>query len=147
MPRALKERGMLTDRSRTRSVAAVIGTACVVAVLFGLMSRLSSGSRMVSNLTVRNETAFDVTLDASGSSSGPATPLGVVGHQATENLGPLIDQGQVWYIHIASEGVDGGTIVESRADLARSGWAVVVGAGVESRLRSGGLTPGRSSTP
>jgi hypothetical protein len=109
-------------------------------VTVGIGLRLLAGPKMVARVNLRNETPFELTITASDRPTGAVTPLGLVGPHATAPVAEVIDEGDVWYFHVSAEGMDGGTLTQTRPQLTRSGWTLVVGGEIEARLRRAGLT-------
>jgi hypothetical protein len=106
-------------------VAAVVGLAAVILAL-----RLQSGPRTVRSFTVRNDTPYEVSIDASGVPNNSVTPLGVVAGRATQRFQNVIDEGGTWRFSLTCSGGDGGTIVRTRAELAQAGWQLRLDDGV-----------------
>jgi hypothetical protein len=117
--------------------------AVLIAAAVMLAATAGSGPNKLGAVTVRNNTPFEVSIVTSAVPRGDVTPLGIVPAGATETFREVIDEGPTWYFHIASQGVDGGTVERSRADIARRGWALVVGGEAEARFRAAGLVPDR----
>jgi hypothetical protein len=118
-----------SQRRSTAWLAYGIATlVCVGAVVLAV--RVQSGPPFVRSLTVRNDTPFEVAIDASGGPTDPLTPLGIVDGHATETFQSVIDEGQTWHFVLTCAGGDGGTIVRTRDDLARAGWRLRLGADV-----------------
>jgi hypothetical protein len=103
-------------------------TVCIAAVVLAL--RLQSGPATVKALTVHNDTPFEVAIDASGGPNDAVTPLGIVAGNTTETFQSVIDEGQTWHFSLTCSGHDGGRIIRTRADLARSGWQLQLGTDV-----------------
>jgi hypothetical protein len=118
----------------------VLAGVLVVAAVLGA-ERLASGPATVPGVTVRNDTAFEVTIAISATPNGDVTPLGILPPEHTETFRHVVDHGRTWYFHMTSGGVDGGTLARTRADLAHSGWTIVVDGEADARFRVGGLVP------
>jgi hypothetical protein len=141
MPGTLETRVPSADR-RTPWWVYSLGALLIVAAVV-LAVTAGSGPKKLGAVTVRNNTPFEVSIVTSAVLSGDVTPLGIVPAGATETFREVIDQGPTWYFHLTSEGVDGGTVERSRADIARRGWALVVDGEAEARFRAAGLVPDR----
>ena len=118
------------------AVGALLGVGIVV-----VAAQLAVGPTKGMTITVRNETPFEVTIHTSDGPDRSVTPLGVVPRQVTETFHEVSDEGRTWYFHLDSSGVNGGTIVRTRPDLARSNWTLVIDGDAEARFRAAGLVP------
>ena len=138
MPEALTARSPSLRRWPGWPVYAA-GAALVIAAV--AWTAVVTGPSKVGTVTVRNTTPFEVTIVMSPSPRGDVTPLGIVAGQRTVAFNDVVDQGRTWYFHLASGGVDGGTLVRSRADLVHDGWTIVVDGQADGRFRAAGLFP------
>jgi hypothetical protein len=117
-------------------VPVLVAGAIVVAV----GGRLFQGPEFVDQLTIVNDTAFDVDVDVAGS-DGRVLGLKYVSAGETALVRDVIDQGDTWEFQFSYGGTDAGTLRRDRAALERSDWTVEVPATVADELEAAGHQP------
>jgi hypothetical protein len=139
MPGALRGHEQTANERARRAIYALVGAAGLGLVV--LVLHLRTGPNMVSRVTVHNSTPYELTIVVSSTPTGSVTPLGIVPRQSTATISQVIDEGSTWYFHVTCSGVDAGTIVRRRTNLAQSGWQLDVGLDAAARCRAAGLVP------
>ena len=141
MPDTL-QRQLSSGDHRLRWGLYVLAGAVAIAVI-ALAMRLVAPPKSVGHLTVRNDTAYELTIAASGTPGGAVTPVGIVPRAASETFSDVIDEGATWYFHVTCSGVDAGTLSRTRAELESAAWQIELGANADGRCRKAGLAPGQ----
>jgi hypothetical protein len=93
----------------------------------------------VGRVTLVNHSEYAVDVDVAGASTAEWMPLGTTGVHASTSIASVFDQGSTWTFRFSVQGHELGEIVESRAELARVGWQVVVPDRFIAQLRSSGV--------
>jgi hypothetical protein len=140
MPNSVADRRTAPPPPAFNPAFIAIAVAAVLLVLF-LLSGVGKGPSMISQVTVVNQTPYQVTVNVAGSAKGETTALGIVGPKATAQFGQVVDEGPTWYVGLTSGPVSGGTLVLSRQDLVANGWRIVIGPDIGARLGAAGLAP------
>jgi hypothetical protein len=131
-------------RPKSRAAWAVaIGAAIILT--FVLLSFLNKGPHKISQVTVTNNTPYDLQIDLSGQAKGSTTPLGIVSAMRTTEFPDVIDVGSTWHISVTSQGHDADDLVIPRSQLKSQGWKLVFGADVTAKLHQAGLQPSPTS--
>lgn len=114
----------------------------VVAVL-GLVavSRLVPNPKTVHRVTIRNDTPYDLDVDATSGSHDGWTPVGIALAHSSTDVNDVIDHGGVWIFRFSGQGHDGGEVTVTRSDLAASNWQLIVPASVGDRMSAAGAAP------
>jgi hypothetical protein len=143
MPSSLASRPVLANRPSRQLVLAIAVGACVLMLILVIVAgHLLSAPHKVSSLTVQNPTAYDVEVTASSTPTGAVTDVGVVGAGATLSFADVTDEGGDWYFHLHAQGVDLGTVHQTRAQLAGDGWRLTIDRGLTQRVEAAtGTTP------
>ena len=119
--------------------ALVLGVAVALGLTF--LAGLSGGSSTVPRITVENPTAYAIDIEVSPGTGTGWTSAGSVRQQSTADVLEVIDQGDVWLFRFDSKGETGGELRLTRAELAASGWRIVIPGEVGTRLAGAGAPP------
>jgi hypothetical protein len=114
---------------------AVIVALIVVAVL---APRLEPGP-FIGRVTVVNHSDYAFDVDVAGAKADEWMALGTANDRSSTSVASVFDQGSTWTFRFSVQGRAVGQIVESRADLERAGWQVVVPDRFVAQLRSAGI--------
>ena len=114
---------------------AVLAALIVVALL---APRLQPGP-FIRRVTVVNHSEYAFDVDVAGSNTDEWMPLGTANVRSSTSVASVFDQGATWTIRFRVQGRELGQIVESRAELERAGWQVVVPERFVAQLRSSGV--------
>ncbi|HEX8769471.1 MAG TPA: hypothetical protein VF711_01740 [Acidimicrobiales bacterium] len=138
MPGArLKPLPVPLERSREAIGSLVAAVAVLVLVL--AVFPLLRGPAFIPHLTLVNPTAYQVNVEASGSTRDGWLDLGSVSRESEVALEGVADQGQRWSFRFSSGGVFASEMVVSRVDLGRGNWRVNIPDGIAVPLHDAGL--------
>jgi hypothetical protein len=118
----------------------VAAAALLAALALVALAAVMRGPGFVDEVTVVNESPFDVHVDVR-SPDGPVLGLGTVPREREIRFTSVLDQGDTWSFTFASAGLDGGTVEVPRNSLERDGWRLTIPATTTSRLDQAGLSP------
>jgi hypothetical protein len=118
----------------------VVLAALVAVASFGSLAVAMEGPAFVDEVTVVNESPFDLHVDVRGE-DGPVLGLGIVPRGRSTRFTSVLDQGGTWSFSLRAGGKDGGTVEVPRSSLERDGWTLTLPATVASRLERAGLPP------
>ncbi len=124
---------------RSRQAIGTAAAAVVVLVTVLAVSPLLRGPNFVPHLTLVNPTAYEVNVEASGSSGAGWIDLGTVPREREVALEGVADEGQEWTFRFSSGGVFASEMVLSRADLEHDNWRVSIPVGIAVPLHDAGL--------
>ena len=118
-------------RPRTSRVAVIVaGVVASLAILAGLFA-LVRRPDFVDHVTVDNRSGLSLQVDVASGPRDAIMTLGVVDPHSTEGFGDVVDQGDVWVVHLVEPGHGRGTLRFTRSELQRAHWRVVVPAGFQ----------------
>jgi hypothetical protein len=131
-------------RHRRHIAIAAVTVAGVVALVL-VETTLFPSPAMVSRITVRNDTGFDVHLSLVDD-DGATMPLGTVAQHCVSTFVDVIDQGDVWHVAVRSQGRSAAPVTIDRTALNAAGWTFVVPTPAGGQLRAAGAPspPSRS---
>jgi hypothetical protein len=123
--------------------------ALAVLAVLGLVgvSRLVPNAATVDRLTIRNDTGYDLDVDAANVSHDGWTPVGIALAHSSTQIDDVVDHGRVWAFRFSGQGHDGGELAVNRSDLAAAGWQLTVPASVSERLAAAGASPSPTQRP
>lgn len=121
--------------------AGVVVLALAGALLLTFVTGLSTGPTMIPRLTFENPTVYALDIEVSPGNDTGWTSAGSVRQLATADVQEVIDQGDVWLFRFDSQGVEGGQLRLTRAELASAGWHVAIPAEIGTRLAAAGAPP------
>jgi hypothetical protein len=119
---------------------ALIDLALAVGVLLllrGLGEREGPPSRQ---LTVDNQTTYDVNVEVTGVNRDRWLDVGYFRRETRRRVEEVADQGREWVFRFSYGGFRAGDLVVSREQLMRDGWRITVPPNVAERLREAGLS-------
>jgi hypothetical protein len=126
-------------RSR-RLALAIAGVVASLALLAGLLA-LVQRPDFVSRVSIVNRTGSALQVDVAPGRQGAIMPLGVVDAHATEAFLDVLDQGDVWYVHVTKTGQGARTLHFTREQLQHANWQVTIPS--DFAPNAGTTTPGR----
>lgn len=118
-------------------VASVVASLAVLAGLLALVQRPD----FVSRVSIVNRSASPLQVDVAPGRDGAILPLGVVDARTTEAFHDVLDQGDVWYVHVADTGTGARTLHFTRTQLEHANWRVEIPS--DFAPDPGKTTPGR----
>lgn len=113
----------------------------VVASLVLLLSACSGAAPTVEEVTIVNETAYDVEIEAGAGEDDGWLPLARVDARSTGSARDVIDQGDVWVFRFRHWGESVEEMSLTREELQREGWRIEVPETVAERLEQLGRPP------
>ena len=116
-------------------IRVVVVVAGSVLVLGGIHAHLKDLPR--THVTVENGTAYEVHVRVEPAGGGSGIGLGTVHSGSTRPFTGVIDQGEQWRFQFDYAGIDAGSVVVNRGDVAAG--RVAVPLRVEQVLRDAGL--------
>jgi hypothetical protein len=122
------------ERSRAPSVFEVVTIAIGVALVV-LATAVMPAPGYVDRISFVNATSYDVSVDVSSSPTSSTMQVTNARHKATTVQGQVVDQGEQWVFHLATQGRAVGTLPMSRSELERAGWRVVIPQRIEAELQ------------
>ena len=126
---------------RSRQLALLVaGVLASLAILAGLLA-LVQRPDFVSRVSIVNRSASPLQVDVAAGRDAAIMPLGVVDGHSTENFQDVVDQGDVWYVHVADTGTGARTLHFTRAELEHANWRVTIPS--DFAPKPGTTTPGR----
>jgi len=121
-----------------------IALVLLALIAFLGVSRLLHTTTMIDHVTIRNDSGYDLDVDATGVAHDGWTPVGIaLAHAATE-VRDVVDHGDVWIFRFRGQARDGGEVRVTRAELEAGDWTVAVPAAVADRIGSAGGVPNPS---
>jgi hypothetical protein len=126
-------------RSRRLALIAA-GIVASVAILAGLLA-LVQRPDFVSRVSIVNRTGSPLQVDVASGRNAAIMPLGVVDPHSTDTFRDVVDQGDVWYVHVTDTGSGARTLHFARQQLQHANWQVTIPAGFA--VTPGATTPGR----
>jgi hypothetical protein len=114
-------------RSRRLALIAA-GVVVSVAILAGLLALLQRPD-FVSHVSVVNRTGSPLQVDVAPGQRDAIMPLGVVDPHSTDTFHDVLDQGDVWYVHVTDAGTGTRTLHFTRQQLEHANWQVTIPAG------------------
>ena len=114
-----------------------LATAAGVALLIAVSSVLVPPSS-VSQITVRNPTRYDLSIEVAGGEADGWMALGSARRDTTTTFREVLDQGDMWVVQLSAQGEDGGIVRISKADLERANWQIDIPASVSDTLQAKG---------
>jgi hypothetical protein len=91
-------------------------------------------------VTIANDTAYQLTIDATRPGSDSWSPVVVIEPDQTQTRS-VVDQGDVWVVRFSGQGQSGGEITVNRSDIERAGWQFAVPPDIALTLEEAGATP------
>lgn len=122
-------------------LAVIILVAVASSIMMIPVLRMLEQPAAIDALTVDNPSAYDLSIDVGGGDGKGWMTVGTARRRATTTFQEIIDQGGIWTFRFAAQGVDGGAIEVSRAELERNGWRLRIPESVSEGLRSQGAPP------
>jgi hypothetical protein len=117
--------------------AGVIASAALLAGLLALVQRPD----FVSRVSVVNRTGSPLQVDVAAGRTAAILPLGVVDPRSSDTFKDVVDQGDVWYVHVTDTGSGARTLHFTREQLQHANWRVTIPA--DFAATPGATTPGR----
>jgi len=102
--------------------AAVVASLAVLAGLLALVQHPD----FVSRVSIVNQSGSQLQVDVAPGRDAAIMPLGVVDGHSTEEFRDVVDQGDVWYVHVADTGTGARTLRLTRAELEHANWRVTI---------------------
>jgi hypothetical protein len=125
-----RQRQLITG-ARVRAV----GAAGALFVALVVITRIVfQDPTFIDRFSVENRSGYDIRIDVAGDDGSGSMPLGVAAQRCTTVFDLVIDQGPTWRIRFHSQGVDGGEVTVTRADLQRANWTFQIPDSVETEL-------------
>jgi hypothetical protein len=116
---------------RSRRIAIVAaGLVASLAILAGLLA-LVRRPDFVDRVTIDNRSGFALEVDVAPGPHDAIMPLGVVDSRSSQEFDDVVDQGDVWVVHLADPGEGAKALRFSRSQLEQAHWRVVVPAGFD----------------
>jgi hypothetical protein len=113
----------------------------VAAVLAVTIAQLIVQQPSRVDVTVVNETPYQLRIEAAGEGDSSWFPVMVVDPRETRERTGSVDQGELWRLQFAGQGRRSGEITVSRDELEADGWRLVVPPSVVEDLERQGATP------
>lgn len=95
----------------------------------------------VDQLTVHNETEYDLNIDLRSAPGASRLRLAPVSRGSSRTLRSVIDPGSTFVFEFSYGGVDAAPITLNRATLEENGWEVVIPGEIATPLRAAELSP------
>jgi len=140
-PAITRPRSPVRAHHNVRVVGGVVALALAATVLLSFVAGLSTGPKTISRITFENPTVYALDIEVSPGTETGWTSAGSVRQQSTADVQEVIDQGDVWLFRFDSQGLSGGQLRLTRADLETSGWHVSIPVEVGTRLAEEGAPP------
>ena len=141
MPRpVLEPRPLVHSRPEARRGVGAAAFALLAVLAFVALAAAMRGPGFVDEVTVVNESPFDVHVEVRAP-DGPVLGLGTVPRGRELPFTSVLDQGDTWSFSFSSGGEDGGRVDVARRDLEQDGWRLTIPATTMSRLERAGLAP------
>jgi hypothetical protein len=118
-----------------------IPLAVAAIAIVAIIPRAFSNPSTISQVSIVNNTSYALDVQVAGASKDGWTGLTTAERNKTTVVQDVVDQGKTWIFRLQSQGIDGGELTFSKADLEHSGWKVVIPDSVATRLASEGATP------
>jgi hypothetical protein len=134
----LEPRSPVRRRTDTGQRLGGAAAALLAVLAFVALAGAMRGPAFVDEVTVVNESPFDVHVEVR-SPDGPVLGLGTVPRGREIGYTSVVDQGETWSFSFSSGGEDGGTVDVPRSSLERDGWQLTIPATTTSRLERAGL--------
>jgi hypothetical protein len=128
------------DAARRRWWWPLLAILAVVALLV-VMHLAATPTRTVGRISFVNGGAYDVEVSVAGAGDTGTLALGTARARSTTDVNDVVDQWPDWVVHFGAQGVDGGALRISRADLKQGDWRVVIPVSVAARFANAGLQP------
>jgi hypothetical protein len=145
-PHTLDPTASPARRFRPNASWLVVGL-CVLVVIAVLPRLITTTPPMVSSLTIKNPSPFDMEVKVTSGAHDGWTPIGTARAGHNERFALIVDQGKTWVFHFASQGIEGPEMQHSREDLVSAGWQVTVSDAVVRAFRDAGAPPSPPSEP
>jgi hypothetical protein len=131
------------SRSVTRSEHVRIVAAGVVMLIAAhlLSTLLLSSPSHVGQVTLDNQTGYDVRVDLGGFGSDSLVGLGTVTQHCQQTFHEVLDPGTTWTFVVGAQGQRGGAVTVTRAELEAAGWRVTIPAEIGNTLAAAGAPP------
>lgn len=126
---------------RWKRPALVAAAVVVVAIALFIVVSLTGGPKFVSRLTVVNQTAYDLQVDATDAGHHGWTAIGTAGRSGTSSFQDVVDQGDTWILRFTYAGQTAGELRFTHQELVGAQWRVTVPASFGEALRGAGTTP------
>ena len=127
---------------RTPSQLPITIAALVASVLLLVqVSTVLTLPDRVDQLTIHNETQYDLNIDLRSASDASRLALAPVSRGSSRTLRSVIDPGSTFVFEFSYGGVATEPITVSRATLEENGWKVTIPAEIAAPLRAAGLSP------
>jgi hypothetical protein len=130
-----KERSTISPR-RVQPLWIVLAVVAVFGLI--VVSRVVPDPAVVERVTIRNDTEFDLDVDAAASDHDGWTPVGIALAGSDRAFEQVIDHGDQWVFRFRGQGRDGGEVPVTRSELAANDWVLEVPASVADRIRATG---------
>jgi hypothetical protein len=126
---------------RSRRLALIAAGVVVSLALLAGMFALVRRPDFVPRVTIVNRTGTPLQVDVAAGPHDAILPLGVVESHSTDSFLDVVDQGDVWYVHVTDTGNGARTLHFTRDQLRRANWHVTIPASFSPK--KGATTPAR----
>lgn len=109
--------------------------------LFVLVTRLLAGPNFIDRISFENPTIYDISIEASGPDRDGWVAIATARPEATTAAEEVLDIGDEWVFRFSAQGVSGGELRLTRAQLADDAWRVRLPESVGEQLRAAGALP------
>jgi hypothetical protein len=130
-----KEHSTISPR-RVQPMWIVLAVVAVLGLV--IVTRFTPDPATVERVTIRNDTEFDLGVDAAAADHDGWTPVGIALARSEGSFEDIVDHGDEWVFRFRGQGRDGGEIQVTRAELEASDWVLRVPSSVGDRIRSTG---------
>lgn len=116
------------------------GAVLAVALILGVLAAVRSPG-FVDHVTIANPTPYAVDVYVTSGDGHSRVTLGSVSPGERHTFSTVVDQGDLWVVHVSSADTDGGTVAVSRSNLERNNWVVTIPDQVATKLTADGAIP------
>ena len=121
--------------------AGVVASLAILAGLFALVQRPD----FVSNVSVVNKSGFPLDVDVAPGTHDAVMPLGVVDAHSSESYADVIDQGDIWVVHLTDPARGSRDLRFTRSQLEHADWKVTIPADFDPKPASSSSSNASSS--
>jgi len=118
-----------------------VATITVLALLILGAFRLVEGPRFVDSVRIENPSGFLIYADVTDAERDGWLPLAMTAPATTGDIREVVDQGDTWIFRFHADGVYGGELRATKAELEHSHWKITVPSAVIDRLQQSGAIP------
>lgn len=119
----------------------LVAVALAAAIALAVAVTVTRAPPTVDELTLSNDTEFEVLLAVRGSDEDGWLALPVTGPGREQVVERVVDQGERWEFEVRSQGRSAGRFTVDRAELEASDWRVAIPAEMGRRLADRGAAP------